>query len=302
MTTAVSPRQRIILAAPLPPAVKKAYRYHHVSQWITLPGGGRTGGNGCAEAALSRAVMEYDPATPPRLANPEWRLARAIHDPKDPTGIDALQNRISWLARNQAIGPDDRFTSDIGIEAVLTAFGLDWTAHYVSSEGFSAAWDAAFNAVQSIIWVDGAHLSGAYQSNQYFAGEGGHGNHIMTYLGNLDGAHPARVNDPLADVPDEATDTDYSPAMLKAAFYGCWTIPDPVYLGVPHYTTRDACDLKTWPNDHGGGLNPTKAKLPAGQAVTPTGYKTQHWTQVTVQQGAAHLVGMVHTDNILTAQ
>lgn len=255
----------------------------HVSQWIHYPGG-KSGGDGCAEAAIARAIMEYDPETPERKKNPEWVLVRRIHDPNDPATITDLMDRVSVIARGEHLGVNDDFTSDVGIQVALDQFGLAWSVYYVANDGdVPFAWNRAYQTAMSIIWVDGSQLSGGYQSDGYFAGFGGFGNHIMTWLPNPDGMTPNLVNDPLADVPDERSDVRYPLDMLRGAFYGCWTLPAPESQTLPRWTILSACAGKRWPNPFGAPVNSVLARIPAGSVVLLTGYHTPSWTEIIYQ-------------------
>ncbi len=279
----------IQLAAPLPNAAASPPSHwvprwgKHISQWIQLQNGGWSGGEGCAEASITRALLEYDATTPARMANPEWANVRRVHDPADSYGAHDLMDYVSMLARNQHLGPSDAATLDapgpngLGVEGTLDRFGLAWEQHYVSQEGFDTAWKAAWSAPMSLLWVDGSRLSGAYQSASYFPDSAkGKGNHIMLWLPSPDGTTLGMVNDPLADLPDRSSDTTYSIPMLTGAFYGCWVIPAPESARVPVYTIIADCDLKQAANHLPG----TVEQLHAGTQAAFTGERVHEWAKI----------------------
>ncbi len=270
----------------------------HVSQWLQLADGSWSGGNGCAEATITRALLEYDPTTPARAAIADWDKVRRAQDPHSGYTATDLMNDVSLLARNQPLGPNAPETWDapgaygLGIEGTLAHFGLAWTAHYVSGEGFATAWEAALDAPLSILWVDGSRLSGAYQSDGYFAGLGGKGNHIVLWLPSADGSTLGLVNDPLADWPNRESDLAYGITMLRSAFFGCWVIPTPESAHAPVYTINQNCDLKQAANHLPG----TVERLLAGTAVTFTGERVHEWAGVVAPD---HQAGYVLWDNLV---
>jgi hypothetical protein len=267
-----------------------------MTEWLKAADGSLAMGNGCAEASITRALLEYDPTTPDRMANPEWANVRRVHDPADAYGALDLMDHVSMLARNQHLGPADSETYDVpsphglGIEGTLTRYGLQFGQHCVSEEGKDAAWQAANQAPMSILWVDGSKLSGAYLSEYYFT-DPGEGNHILLWLPTPDGVTLGAVNDPLANIPDLNTDTTYSLSMLWGAFYGCWVIPTPESARVPVYSIKTDCDLKKAPNHLPGTLE----RLTANTVVTFTGERIHEWARVIAPDGTS---GYVLWDNV----
>lgn len=275
-------------------------RWRHVSQWIELPGGSRTGANGCAEASLTRAVLEYEPSTPVRVAMSPWHLARRVHDRHDAYGEKDLMDQISIWARGEHLGPYADPTYVAGIEKVLDLFfpGL-WSAHYVADEGRDTCYAGAYATPMSILWVDGSLVSRDYQG-PYFGGEEGQGNHIMCWPPAVNGADP--VNNPLADVPDMATDTSYQGDELKSMLYGYWGLPDPEPLQRRAMITH-TCALKPTPDHTSKSLQTLfggySVILLAVHAQSVSGRTVENWEKVAYHPaGKPELTGWVPKANL----
>ena len=275
-------------------------RWKHVSQWIDLPGGSRVGGNGCAEASLTRAILEYDHTTPVRRSMTNWHLAGRVHDAHDSYGEHDLMDQISLWARGEHLGPNDGPTYVSGIEKVLDLFFPgDWSAHYVSDEGIDTNYAGCYNTPMSILWVDGSVVSKDYQGS-YFGGEEGQGNHIMCWPPAIGSQDP--INNPLADVPDMATDTSYSADELKSMLYGYWALPRPESF-IQRAMVTHTCALKPTPDHTSGSLQTLYGgflvSLNNVHAVATVGRSVEHWEQVFyVPKGKSVLVGWVPLANL----
>jgi len=275
-------------------------RWRHVSQWIDLPGGSRSGGEGCAEASLTRAILEYDPNTPNRRAMSNWHLASRVHDPHDSYGEYDLMDQISLWARGEHLGPYDSPTYVSGIEKVLNLFFPgDWSAHYVSNEGIDVCYAGCYATPMSILWVDGSIVSKDYQGS-YFGGLEGQGNHIMCWPPALGGLDP--VNNPLADLPDMATDTTYAANELKSMLYGYWALPKPEPL-VQRAMVTHTCALKPTPTHTSVSLQTlfggASVSLLNIHAQSASGRTIENWERVSfAPAGKPEIIGWVPAANL----
>jgi hypothetical protein len=249
-------------------------RWRHVTQ-IHSDG---SGWSDCAEAAVARALMEYDPTTPARMANPEWALVREVADPKSPITIWDLISRICIIARGYPDSPNNPPTSNVQFERVFTFFGLTWTTYttFISTQDeiFSQVW----NNHLTLCWVDGTTLQPASYPASYFNGWSGY-DHIILGLPN------GQFNDPLtvfSNITGRAASIDvyYSATSVREALGGCWVLPPPEGTQTIEWIVSVDAKLKLWPNHLGAPVNRAVASISEGEQVFPTGYSTPSWVEV----------------------
>lgn len=241
---------------------------------------------------MARAILEYQPDTAARKANPEWQLIRQIHDPATPQGVQDLINRLSLLARGAPNGPWNGFTSADGIQQALNAFGLSWQAVYTNDVGAQTVVQRAQATSLALLWVDGSALWPSAYSGSFFGGDWGW-DHIILSLpdGNL-------INDPLSDVPDKATDVRYAWDAVQNAIGGAWLLPQPESL-TSTATLKAAAAVKAFPNHLGKPSNLVVVQLGAGARVTLLAEQTPHWQKVATMDGSH--AGWLLSDNLKAA-
>jgi hypothetical protein len=249
-------------------------QYHHVTQ-IHSDG---SGWNDCAEASVARFLMECDLSRQPN--DQHWNIVRAVLDPAQPlVGIWALISHLGELGRGEPDQPGQGYTTILGINAMLAAYGI--AAQF--TDGGVAAYALALAAPWSLCWVDGTVMAPPTHPASYFGNEAGQGNHFMLWLPSYQGRDNV-FNDPLSIDPDIYSDAAYTVASVSEAMYGCWVLPNTNHGedGPEQYHVLAACALKQQPNHLPGVVE----VLTAGTLVTATANgTTPNWRQVTAPDG-----------------